>query len=240
MKLGRFLALLAGFGLLFTIGLLAFNFLVMPRLVHHNPVVAVPDLKGHTLEQARGEAGRAGLQVVEERTVAHPTAPAGRIVDQSPRGGAAIRRGRRVTVVVSGGPAAGAVPDVAGLSRRQAEMTLRRDTFRAGRVLRFRDPGVAVPTVAFQYPPPGSNQRKDAAIDLVVAEPGLPPAYRMPDLRGVPLYRARLAIEAAGCVAAGVSYRRDSAAAGTVVAQSPAPGSMVMKGASVELVASGR
>lgn len=241
MKLSRFLLLLGSAVLLFMVGLLAFNFLVMPRLIHHNEIVAVPDLRGKPVQEARGEAGRAGLQLVERRQAAHPTVPAGSIVDQQPRGGVSIRRGRRVDVTVSSGPAMSLVPDLSGLSRRQAELTLAREALRPGRLLRLRDDAATVPTIAFQDPPAGLRQRSDGVVDLVVAEPGLPPAYRLPDLTGVSLYRARAAIEAAGCVAGKVTYdRRRGSPPGTVVGQDPAPGSRILKGASIDLVASSR
>ena len=241
MKLGRFLTLVGAFVLLVGLGLAIFNFLIMPRLIHHNAVVAAPDLRGKTVEIARGEGGRLGLQIVEERQIAHPTIPAGRIVEQDPRANASVRLGRRIQVVVSAGPATNAVPELAGLSRRQADMTLARDSFRAGRIVRLHTEEVAAPTVAFQYPPPGGVLQRDAAIDLVVAEPGLPPAYRMPDLRGKALGRARAAVEAAGCIASSVTFqRRPGIEPGTVLAQTPAPGSRILKGANVELVASQR
>lgn len=241
MKLGRFLVLIGVFVLLFAIGLGIFNFLIMPKVIHHNPVVAMPDLRGKTVETARGEAGRAGLQLVEDRQEAHPTIAAGRVIEQTPRANTSVRRGRRVLVVVSAGPAVGTVPDLAGLSRRQADMTLARETFRPGRIVRLHRDDVAAPTVLFQFPPPGSTQRREATIDLVVAEPGSPPVWRMPDLRGAALGRARAAVEAAGCVPGTVTFqRRPGVEPGTVLAQTPAPGSRIPKGASVELVASAR
>jgi len=240
-KLGRFAVLLGGAVVLFCVGLAAFNFLVMPRLNHHNPIIAVPDLRGQTLDAARGAAGREGLQVVEERQAPSPTVPPGCIVEQTPRANAAIRRGRRILVVTSAGPAAGLVPELTGLTHRQAEMTLARESFRTGRLLHLRRDDVSVPTVLFQYPPAGTSLRKDSAVDLVVAEPGMPPVYRMPDLRGLPLYRARAAVESAGCVAASVSTQRSrDVPANTVLAQTPAPGGPILRGANVELVASSR
>jgi beta-lactam-binding protein with PASTA domain len=63
----------------------------------------------------------------------------------------------------------------------------------------------------------------------------------MPDLRGLPLYRARAAIEAAGCVAASVSTQRSrDVPANTVLEQTPRPGGPILRGANVELVASSR
>jgi serine/threonine-protein kinase len=239
LKLSRFLLLLGGLLVCFMIGLAAFNYLVMPRLIHHNVVVTLPDLRGRSVADARAEMGRLGLQVVEERQVPDPTVPAGMIVRQSPRASSPIRSGRRVTVVTSSGPATVDIPDLAGLSRRQAEMTLQNRFLRVGRLLRLRQSGVSLPTVLYQYPPAGGRALKDQPVDLVVGEPDLPPAYRMPDLRGVPVWRARSVIEAAGCVMGTITYQRHTGVSPSeVLLQEPPPGSRVLRGATIELVAS--
>jgi beta-lactam-binding protein with PASTA domain len=55
------------------------------------------------------------------------------------------------------------------------------------------------------------------------------------------LGRARAAVEAAGCVPGTVTFqRRPGVQPGTVLAQTPVPGSRILKGANVELVASAR
>lgn len=241
MKLWRFLVLLAGALALFAFGLVAFNYLVMPRLIHHNTVVLMPDLRGRTLAAAHEEAARRELILRETRQRPHPTLPAGTVLDQDPAPASPLRRGRTVEVVTSSGPPVGGVPELVGLSRRQAELTLQRERLRLGRVGRIRLPGVTVPVVSHQYPPAGTELQLDSPVDLIVGEPALPTAYRMPDLRGLPLHLARREIAAAGCVAGSVSYRRgEDVPPNTVVAQDPAAGSRILKGARVELVAASR
>lgn len=239
MKLGRFLLLVGGVVACFSVGLVAFNYLVMPRLIHHNVVVTVPDLRGRTVAEARAEMGRLGLQVVEEKQLPDMVVPPGRIARQSPRADSPIRSGRRITVNVSSGPPTVEVPTVTGLSRRQAEMTLANGSLRSGRLLHLRRGDATVPTVIYQNPPAGTRALREQPVDLVVAEPAMPPAYCMPDLRGASVLRARGVIEAAGCVAASVTYeRRPGMAPSVVVGQEPPPGSRILQGATVELVAS--
>jgi len=241
MKLWKFLLLIAS---LFVAGgalMVAVNFLVLPSIVHGNKVVTMPDVRGMTLEGAAARLRPLQLTVEEERSRAHPTIPEGMILDQIPGPEARVRGGRTVRVITSSGPPAGSLPSLAGLSLRQAEITLQRENFKLGRVLRLRRPGVTTPVVDYQYPEAGTELYKGAVVDLVVAEPGAVDLLRMPDLRGVPLFKARQAISDAGFVLAPVTFERTGRVPPNIVLdQSPAPGRRIPKGERLELVASSR
>ena len=238
MKVWEFLLLVAGLVVIAGIVLVGVNFTVLPRIVHRNTVVVTPDLQGMSVPGANLVVADAGLQVEEARQRAHPTVPVGMILEQTPGAGSPIRSGRIIRVVSSSGPPAGGVPDLAGLNFRQAEITLQRENFRLGRVLRLRREDITTPTVVFQNPPAGRELRKGRPVDLVVGEPAPPKLLCMPDLRGVPLYLARQRVADAGCVLAPVTYERtDARAANLVLRQQPAPGRRIRKGDRIELVA---
>ncbi|MCB1183872.1 PASTA domain-containing protein [bacterium] len=241
MKLWQFLLLM---GVLVAAGgalLLGVNFLVLPSVIHGNKVVTMPDVRGMTVEGAELQLGTVGLDVAVARQRAHPTIPEGMILDQIPAAQSRIRGGRIVRVITSSGPPAGAVPRLLGLSLRQAEITLQRENYKLGRVLRVPRPGATEPVVDYQNPVPGVEAYKGVVVDLVVAEPAAAELLRMPDLRGVPLYQARQAIADAGFVLAPVTYERTATAAPNVVlSQDPPPGRRIRKGERLELVASSR
>jgi len=141
-------------------------------------------------------------------------------------------------VIISSGPPTGGVPELAGLNFRQAEITLQRENYRLGRVIRLPQEGVTSATVLFQNPPAGRDLRKGLPVDLVVGEPAPPQLLAMPDLRGMPLYLARQRVADAGCVLAPVVYERtDAQDANLVLRQQPAPGLRIRKGDRIELVA---
>jgi serine/threonine-protein kinase len=238
MKVWEFLLLVFGLMVIAVVLLVAVNFTVLPRIVHRNTVVVTPDLQGTTVEGANLIVGGQGLVVEETRQRAHPTVPEGMILEQVPGAGSPIRSGRRIRVVTSSGPPAGGVPDLAGLNFRQAEITLQRENFRLGRVLRLRREDITTPTVLFQNPPAGRELRKGRQVDLVIGEPAPAQLLCMPDLRGVPLYLARQRVADAGCVLAPVTYERtDDRAANLVLRQTPPPGRRIRKGERIELVA---
>jgi eukaryotic-like serine/threonine-protein kinase len=239
MKVWEFLLLLAGLVLIAGILLVAFNFMVLPRIVHRHTVVVTPDLQGFLVNDAAQRIEHQQLTVVETRQRAHPTVPRGAILEQAPAAGSPIRSGRLIRVVTSSGPPTGGVPDLTGLDFRQAQITLQRENYRLGRVSSVADQDVSTETVLFQQPPAGRELRKGRAVDLVVAEPAPPSLLCMPDLRGVPLYLARQRVAEAGCILAPVVYERtDRHAANLVLRQKPAPGLRIRRGEHIELVAS--
>jgi beta-lactam-binding protein with PASTA domain len=237
-KVWKFLVL---FGSLAVAGLLvlaAIHLEVLPRLVHSRPVVTTPDVRYLTLAAAKVRLAELGLDVRTSRDRPHPTIPAGCVLDQTPAPGSPLRRGRGLKVVLSAGPAAGGVPSLEGLSRRQAELTLQRESFRLGRVARVHEAGRTEEVVMAQNPLPGRSLEKGKAVDLVVAVPAPAAQLRMPDLRGLPVYRAEQEIRRAGCVMAAVKYeRKRDRPAETILEQTPEPGGRIEKGERIELVA---
>ncbi len=241
MKLWKFILLVIGLVGLGGVAVLGINFLVLPQLIHQNKVVTMPDIRGMSVTGAQTKLKAHDLDVVVNRQVSHPTIPEGMILDQIPAPEKGIRGGRVVMVITSNGPPAGALPNLAGLSLRQAEITLQRENYRLGRVLYLRRPGVTEPIVDFQSPEPGLELFKGAVVDLVVAEPPAAELVRMPNLLGTPLYRARQIITAAGFVLAPVAYERtNDLAPNLVMEQTPAAGQRIPKGERLELVASSR
>ncbi len=241
MKLWKFLLLLAGLAVAGGVAVLSINFLVLPAVIHHNEVVVMPDVRGLTLGQAIQRLQPMGLEASVTRQRPHPTAPEGTILDQAPAPEAGVRGGRMVRLITSSGPPAGALPRLAGLSLRQAEITLQRENYRLGRVLRLRRAGVTGTVVDYQNPEAGTETYKGAVVDLVVAEAAPAQTVRMPDLVGAPLYQARQAVAAAGFVLGPVRFERTGRVApNTVLEQVPPAGSRIAKGDRLELVASSR
>jgi len=221
--------------------LLGVNFLVLPAIIHHNEVVVMPDVRGLSVRGAETRLVGEQLAVEVVRSRSHPSVPEGMILDQSPAPQARVRGGRTVRVITSSGPPTGALPRLTGLSLRQAEITLQRENYRLGRVVRLRRAGVSDPVIVAQEPAAGTHLYKAAIVDLVVAEPAPAALLRMPDLRGAPLYRARQSIAAAGFVMGPVTYERTGAQVpNTIIRQTPAPGSRVHKGEQLELVVASR
>jgi eukaryotic-like serine/threonine-protein kinase len=241
LKLWKFLLLVIGMVIFGGVAVLGVNFLVLPGLIHQNKVVIMPDIRGMTPTGAQTQLRSLELEVVVSRQLSHPTIPEDMILDQIPAPEKGIRGGRTVMVITSSGPPAGALPELTGLSLRQAEITLQRENYRLGRVLHIRRTGVTEPMVDFQSPESGLKLYKGAVVDLVVAEPQASELVRMPDLRGTQLFKARQIVADAGFVLAPVSYQRtNDVPPNLVLEQQPPAGKRIPKGERLELVASSR
>jgi eukaryotic-like serine/threonine-protein kinase len=241
LKLWKFILLLMAFFLFGGAAMVGVNFLLLPSLVHHNEVVTMPDIRGMTVRGADTKLVSLDLVVEISRQRSHPSIPEGMILDQIPPPEGQIRGGRTVRVITSSGPPAGALPDLTGLTLRQAEISLQRENYRLGRVVKIRRHGTTESTVEAMNPGPGVELYKGAEVDLVVAVTAAAQLLRMPDLRGEPLYRVRQIVADAGFVLAPVTYERTSdMAPNLVLAQNPPAGVRVREGEQLELVASSR
>ncbi len=241
MKLWKFLLLLGAAALVSGVLLVAVNFMVLPSLVHHNQVVTMPDLRGRDFKAAQDEVRPLGLRLEVARSRAHPSLPAGSIVDQVPLPEARIRGGRVVKVIVSSGHPSGLLPSVVGLTPKQAEVTLQRNRYRPGLSLHLPRPGVTQPVVAYQSPQAGVDLPTGRTVDLVVAEPAPRVRLLLPDLTGMPLYQAKQLIGEAGLVLGQVQYSRSGAVGPNhILAQEPAAGTRVGRGDRLVLVVATR
>ncbi len=234
-----------GFGIIaavtaFILGVVGFNFVVMPMLVHQRSAVLVPDLRGMSEKQARKFADRVSLNFQVSRETNNPAVPAGYVISQTPRPNESIKEGRTVAVVVSLGPNRKQVPDLDGLSLRQSRILLTRHGLRVGRVSRVRRVSDVQETVIASIPGPGRELPEGSAVDLLVAVGGDKNRYLVPDLIGQDLLFIKEKLQNRGFRVSSVRYEhRPGIYPNTVIGQKPPPGTLIREGDSIELVAAG-
>jgi len=228
--------LLAG---LFAVGVLAFNFVVMPMLVHPSGAILVPDLRNTSESQATESLTRLGLKVKVGRSDYDPQVPKGFVVSQSPRANDALKGGRTVTLVTSLGPRTQRVPDVISQSLRTARGAIEHGGLVVGRVSRVKRAGEERDAILATNPPAGEELREGEAVDLVVAVAGGDPTYLMPDLTKQDVFFVRDKLEKLGFRVASVRYEaQEGVFPNTIIDQRPKAGARIREGESVELVAS--
>jgi eukaryotic-like serine/threonine-protein kinase len=125
------------------------------------PNVAVPDLAGRPAGAAEAALTEAHLRVRRER-VFDAEVPRGRVVGTDPAAGANVPWDSTVVLRVSKGPDLVEVPQVVGLSRREAQERLREAGLRANFVLPVGS------RVVQQRPGPGERAPRGSEVQLLL------------------------------------------------------------------------
>ena len=86
--------------LAFAVGIVLFNSVLMPRIVHRAGEVIVPDIENLTVEQAQSALEPTGLLLSRAGERFDASVERGRIVVQDPAAGTPVRGHRRVSVTV--------------------------------------------------------------------------------------------------------------------------------------------
>jgi eukaryotic-like serine/threonine-protein kinase len=221
----------------FVTGLVLFNGLVMPQLIHGRGEVRVPDLARLGEDQAEQALRDAGLRLSHAGERFDPEVPRGLVLQQDPPAQTPVRAGRRVTVIVSLGEEFSAVPPLFGASLRGARVLIERSGLSVGAVTRAPSQDVGDGLVAATDPPAESVLPRDAPVALLVSTGPAAEAYVMPELLGRDLTVARRQLEAFGFR---VLSPEGAGSRGMIVLQQPAPGLRVDRTTVINLQGNGR
>ena len=221
----------------FAIGLVLFNNLFMPRLIHVGGEVRVPDLTNLTVEQAEQALRANGLQLSRAGERFDPAVPRGFIVMQDPPPQTTVRGKRRVLVVVSLGEEFSSVPELFGATLRGARILIVRAGLSVGGITRAPSEDVGEGLVAATDPPAESVLPREAAVNLLVSTGSAGESTVMPDLLGRDLLSARRQLEAFGFR---VLSPEGAGSRGIVIFQNPPAGSRIERGATITLQGTGR
>ncbi|TMQ68159.1 MAG: PASTA domain-containing protein [Candidatus Eisenbacteria bacterium] len=231
-------SIMAGIGVLaFATGLVLFNSVVMPRLIHGVSEVHVPDLRNLTLEQAEHALRPLDLQVSRAGERFDPAVPRGFILSQDPPGGTTVRGHKRISVMVSMGEEFSSVPELFGESQRSAEGLLKSAGLRLGAITRAASDDVGEGLVAGSDPGPETVLPRDTPVSLLVSTGSGEESFVMPDLLGREIMGVRRQLDALGFR---VVTPIGAASIGTILSQNPAPGSRITSATVIQLQATGR
>jgi eukaryotic-like serine/threonine-protein kinase len=198
--------------------------------------IAVPDVIGQNQDVATQVLEGKGFDVAIKSVPSE--APRDQVVEQDPiptdRGGGKAEEGSTVTLSVSSGPAIVAVPDVRGLSLRDATARLEKAGFRVTSRDQFSS---TVPKgEAIGTEPAAGTQLSTSQVVTVVMSRGTN-QVAVPSVVGLDDQAALAALQDAGL--SGVLVQRDSTQPeGQVLSQSPGAGKMVARGTQVTIFAS--
>lgn len=237
-KWGRWIASVVIVAAFFGGGYLAAAQWVFPggRPAEDPSLVRVPELVGLTEDEAQDRLDRLQLEYTVRSGVTHPMAPEGAVLAQDPLPGQFARPGAPVYVSVSRGPELHVLPDVSGLSERQATIVLERLGYAVAveRITHTLEQGRAVSTT----PEAGTELAVPAEVTLVVSEGR--PVVQVPELVGRHVDDAESTLAEAGLDLGAITYDPQALEApGRIVGQYPPAGYSLREGEKVEVRVSG-
>lgn len=197
--------------------------------------INVPNVVGKPQETARNIIVAQNLRVSISETF-NDKVPSGYVISQYPEPGSVVKEQRTITLVVSKGGEITIVPDLRGLSRRDAELQLKNAGLAIGRVDEQFNADVAPDTVISQNPRTPAQVNRNTPIDIVISKGAGPKRIAMPDLRGTPLNTVNSQLDSLKLKLGKTTEEpSDKYPAGTITGQNPAPGIEVSEGAIVDL-----
>lgn len=227
-------------GSLVIVCLLASYFLIdwiaMPILTRHGRECTVPLIAGMSLEDAERvlRKGKLRLKVLAEESSNQKVA--GTVLLQNPEAGKIVKRGRSIKVIVSKGGESVEVPNLAGVSLRQAELTLTQRMLEIGDINWALSDRLPENVVVSSIPSAGSLVPEGMSVNLLVSQGKLYDVVMMPKLVGKNLEQAQRIIDSLKLEIGRVKYRqRADLLPGMVIAQTPENGTKLEAGTKIGL-----
>jgi len=208
----------------FILGLLIFNFIIMPLIVRQGQESVVPEVVGKPINEAKKIILQRGFHLGEIIEVFDTLYPVGYVSAQKPKAGGTAKIGRIVSLNVSRGQKRVRVPFVAKLTLEQSTNILENLGLRVGTVesipSNLIQPGHVIATV----PEPGSecDQGDYIKIQLSSGPPQL--ANLMPNLVGLTLNVAQETLKIRNLILGEVKEIESDEKPGTIIVQYPEDG----------------
>lgn len=200
--------------------------------------VVMIDLKGKTLDEAKTELKKLGLNVTEAGTEISDSYEKGQIIDQDVAKGETVKTGTTIKVTVSAGSEEENakdvdVPDVTGKTAQAAMATLEDKNLTVSREFEFSN-DVPSGQVIRQDPKAGKTVKEGTKVTIYVSQGT--ESIKVTDVRGKSEADAKAALSDFDVTT--TTEHSDTVAEGNVISQSISGGQYAEKGASITIVVS--
>jgi eukaryotic-like serine/threonine-protein kinase len=194
--------------------------------------VSVPAVTGLTQAQAVARLSHAGLTAGPSQAIS-AVVTAGNVISQNPKADSKVKRGSRVSIVVSSGPGSLALPNVVGQNSAQATAALEAAGLKPTTQSQASTK-VKQDIVISTDPTAGTELQVGSPVTVVVSSG--PQQVAVPEVTGSSEAEAKSALKAAGLKLGTVNQQSSNEqAAGTVLVQSPVAGTQLAAGQAVNL-----
>ncbi len=201
------------------------------RLSIHGHQTAAPNVVGLTVEAADRALAVQGLDLQVEDKLYSAKYAANQIISQIPSAGVTMKSGQHVHVLVSLGAPRLSIPNIIGSSARAAQISAVQQGLSIGEIARAHIEGSDPDQIVSQDPPPEGAVIHAPAVSLLVSLGAPVPAFVCPRLKGRSLGEVRAVLEKAGFQVGQITPVPDAnVPPGTILSQSPLPGSRIVSG----------
>jgi beta-lactam-binding protein with PASTA domain len=195
-----------------------------------------PDVTGLTVAQAQTALADTGYLLAEGAPEFSESVPSGVIITTDPAPGDGIREAGTLTVIVSQGPERYPIPDLTGLAPDAAVDQLLAVPLATGGRTEVFDAVIPAGQVVGTDPAVGEVVAPNTPVDLLVSKG--PEPIQVADLTNRRVAAATGSLEERGLIVNVIERFSEKIEQGRVIGQSPAPGTTIPSGSTVELLVS--
>lgn len=225
--------------LIFLILVLIADKLVMPMVTRHGEEFELPNFTDMTTEEAEVELKQLDLRSQVTSRQYSPGKDEGVILQQFPIAGTKVKSGRQIRFVTSLGKKLVPIPQLGGLSVRQAILDLESAGLTLGEISMAFSDTLPARVVFFSYPAAGTEIPLGAPVNLMVNRGRATNFTYMPKVTGMTLSEATKKIEDKGLKVGIVKHRVDeNYLPETVLEQSEPEGAELDLNIEIDLVVS--
>lgn len=168
------------------------NSSVMPSYTRHDVSIRVPNVENRPFEEAEKLIQERDLDVERQEGRYNPNVERGLVVDQNPLPDSEVKPGRRVYLTVNAGEVPRVqIPDLTGMSVREARNRLSSLGLEDGAVIEDPVPSPYANTITKQNPSPGDSIRQGQTVDLWYSTGLGDETVEVPNVVGYPIPEAR-------------------------------------------------
>jgi beta-lactam-binding protein with PASTA domain len=203
------------------------------RIAIHGREVSMPNLVGKGVTEASNELRSRGL-ILRVADRVYSEQPINTVVRQTPSPGLLMKVSQQAHVVLSLGQRALQIPPLEGNSLRVSRIELLRGGLQVGEVSALSLPDVPADTVVLQSPKPGAGAATPR-VDVLVSQGAREEAYVMPHLIGLNVADAVRRLDTVNIKRKLNTLSAPEWPHGSVVDQTPTPGSRIALSSRAEL-----
>ena len=183
---------------------------LMPSYTRHGVSVQVPDVEDQPFLEAKTRVENRDLQVRRQVGRFNPNVPQEAVVDQNPPPNSSVKPGRRVYLTVNAGEAPTlSVPDLSGISVREAKNRISSLGLSVGTVEPDSLPSPYPNTITRQWPEPGDSLKTGGSVDLWYSTGLGTDTVQVPNIVGRTVEQARGRLQSQGLRAIVVDPRTE-------------------------------